>query len=67
MLYARIIGGKKLDTNCRVGYLVIGWALPACNRRENLDKNCSLEYLVVVWDLRPCDRRENLNRKCSVA
>ena len=47
--------GENLDSNCRLGYLVVGWALRPCNRREKLDRNCRLRYLVVGWDLRLCN------------
>ncbi len=30
------------DTNCRLGYLVVGLALRPCNRREKLDRDSRL-------------------------
>ena len=44
---------EKLDRNCTLGYLVIGWALRPSDRRENLDRNFSVGYLVVEWALAP--------------
>ncbi len=54
---------ENIDRNCRLGYLVIGWAIRPCDRRENLDK-------IVVWifsgrmGLCSFDRRENLDSYC---
>ncbi len=33
---------ENLDSNCRLGYLVVGCALRPCDWRENLDRNCRL-------------------------
>ena len=44
---------EDLDRNCRLGYLVVGWAVGPCDRRENLDRNCRVGYLVVGWALCP--------------
>ena len=31
---------ENLDSDCRLGYLVVGCALRPCDMRENLDRNC---------------------------
>ena len=31
---------ENLDTNCRLGYLLVKWALRPCESRENLDIKC---------------------------
>ncbi len=56
---------ENLDKNCRLVYLLVGWALRPCDR-ENLERNCRLGYLVVGWALRPCDWSENFDRNCRV-
>ena len=35
---------ENLDRICRLGYLVVGWDLRACERRENLEG-------IVGWDI----------------
>jgi hypothetical protein len=53
----------KFDRNCRVGYLVVGWALRPFNRiigGINLTVfRLGLED--VVWALRPCNRRDKFD------
>ena len=31
---------ENLDSNCRLGYLVVGWDLRPCDGKENLESNC---------------------------
>ena len=43
---------ENLARNCRLGYLLGGWALRPSDRREKPNRNRRVGYLLLGWALR---------------